>query len=66
MAALNLTNDIAQPPSDHQAKWAADCPCNEDGSIMQGLGPTSFTDGDRKTSGEMEFFVQAEAGGQIR
>ena len=40
MAALNLTNDIAQPPSDHQAKWAGDCPCNEDGSIMQGLGPT--------------------------
>jgi molybdopterin/thiamine biosynthesis adenylyltransferase len=40
MAALNLTNDIAQPPSDHQSKWAGDCPCNEDGSIMQGLGPT--------------------------
>ena len=40
MAALDLTNDIAQPPSDHQAKWAGDCPCNEDGSIMQGLGPS--------------------------
>lgn len=38
IAALNLTNDVAQPPSDHQAKWAGDCPCNEDGSIMQGLG----------------------------
>ena len=41
IAALNLTNDVAQPPSDHQAKWAGDCPCNEDGSIMQGLGPSS-------------------------
>jgi hypothetical protein len=38
MAALNLTNDIAQSPSDHQAKWASDCPCIEDGSTMQGLG----------------------------
>jgi len=40
MAALDLTNDVAQPPKDHQAKWAGDCPCNEDGSIMQGLGPS--------------------------
>lgn len=40
MAALNLVNDIAQPPSDHQAKWVGDCPCNEDGSIIQGLGPS--------------------------
>lgn len=40
IAALNLTNDVAQPPSDHQAKWVGDCPCNEDGSIMQGLGPS--------------------------
>jgi hypothetical protein len=40
MAALDLTNDVAQPPQDHQAKWAGDCPCNEDGSIMQGLGPS--------------------------
>ena len=40
MAALDLTNDIAQPPKDHQAKWAGDCPCNENGSIMQGLGPS--------------------------
>src|SRR6185437_14205050 len=40
MAALDLTNDVAQPPQDHQAKWAGDCPCNEDGTIMKGLGPT--------------------------
>lgn len=40
MAALDLTNDVAQPPKDHQAKWAGDCPCNEDGSIMLGLGPS--------------------------
>lgn len=41
IAALDLTNDVAQPPSDHQAKWAGDCPCNEDGSIIQGLGPSA-------------------------
>lgn len=40
MSALDLTNDVAQSPKDHQAKWAGDCPCNEDGSIMQGLGPS--------------------------
>jgi molybdopterin/thiamine biosynthesis adenylyltransferase len=40
IAALQLTNDVAQPPSDHQAKFAGDCPCNEDGSPMQGLGPS--------------------------
>src|ERR1035441_7320228 len=40
LAALDLANDVAQPPSDHQSKWAGDCPCNEDGSIMQGLGPS--------------------------
>ena len=40
IAALELTNDVAQPPKDHQAKWTGDCPCNEDGSVMQGLGPS--------------------------
>jgi molybdopterin/thiamine biosynthesis adenylyltransferase len=40
MAALNLSNDVAQPPSDHQAKWAGECPCNEDGTTMRGLGPS--------------------------
>jgi hypothetical protein len=41
IAALQLTNDVAQPPGDHQAKFAGDCPCNEDGSIMQGLGASA-------------------------
>lgn len=43
MAALDLTNDVAQPPKDHQARWAGECPCNEDGSIMQGLGPSAIS-----------------------
>jgi hypothetical protein len=41
IAALDLTNDVAQPPSEHQAKWAGDCPRNEYGSIMQGLEPNA-------------------------
>lgn len=41
IAALNLNNDVALPPEDHQAKWVGDCPCNEDGSIMQGLGASA-------------------------
>src|ERR1041385_2684668 len=45
MAALDLTHDVAQPPNDHQAKWAGDCPCNEDGSIMQGLGASQISIG---------------------
>ena len=40
LAALDLTNDVAQPPRDHQSKWAGDSPCNEDGSTMLGLGPS--------------------------
>ncbi|HYC97069.1 ThiF family adenylyltransferase [Brevundimonas sp.] len=40
IAALRLNNDVALPPEDHQAKWAGDMPCNEDGSTMQGLGPS--------------------------
>jgi hypothetical protein len=43
IAALELTDDVARPPSDHQAKWAGECPCNEDGSIMQGLGPSAIS-----------------------
>jgi molybdopterin/thiamine biosynthesis adenylyltransferase len=42
IAALDLTNDVVQPPSDHQVKWVGDCPCNEDGSVMQGLGPRAI------------------------
>lgn len=40
MAPLDLVNDAAQPPKDHQAKWAGEAPCNEDGSVMEGLGQT--------------------------
>ena len=36
IAALDLTDDVAQPPGDHQAKWVGDCPCNEDGSDYAG------------------------------
>jgi ThiF family len=38
MAPLDLVDDIAQPPTDHQAKWTGEAPCNEDGSVMAGLG----------------------------
>jgi molybdopterin/thiamine biosynthesis adenylyltransferase len=41
VAALRLNNDVALPPDDHQVKWTGDCPCNEDGTIMQGLGPSA-------------------------
>jgi hypothetical protein len=40
IAALRLNNDVAQPPDDHQVKWSGDCPCNENGSTIQGLGPS--------------------------
>lgn len=39
IAALRLVNDVALPPEDHQVKWVGDCPHNEDGTIMNGLGP---------------------------
>jgi hypothetical protein len=37
-APLEVTNDVAKPPKDHQTKWSGDLPCNEDGSKIQGLG----------------------------
>jgi len=37
-APLELVNDIAKPPRDHQTKWFGDHPCNEDGSKIMGLG----------------------------
>lgn len=40
ITSLHLNNDVAQKPDDHQVKFAGDCPCNENGQIMQGLGPT--------------------------
>lgn len=41
IAALRLANDVALPPEDHQVKWVGDCPCNEDGTVMNGLGPSA-------------------------
>ena len=38
LAPLDLVDDVALPPSDHQAKWSGEAPCNEDGTVMQGLG----------------------------
>lgn len=38
IAALKLTNDVAQPPDDHQVKFVGEHPCNEDGSRIHGLG----------------------------
>lgn len=38
IAALKVNNDVALPPSDHQTKWFGDHPCNEDGTLIQGLG----------------------------
>lgn len=40
ITSLRLNNDVALKPDDHQVKFAGDCPCNENGQIMQGLGPT--------------------------
>lgn len=37
-APLEVVNDIAKPPEDHQVKWYGDHPCNEDGSKIMGLG----------------------------
>jgi hypothetical protein len=38
ISALDLNNDVALPPIDHQAKWFGEHPCNEDGTPIQGLG----------------------------
>lgn len=39
-APLEVTNDVAHAPTDHQTKWFGAHPCNEDGSKIQGLGDT--------------------------
>src|SRR3546814_7330060 len=38
ISALEVNNDVALPPQDHQAKWFSEHPCNEDGTPIQGLG----------------------------
>jgi len=38
ISALEVNNDIALPPQDHQAKWFGEHPCNENGTPIQGLG----------------------------
>jgi hypothetical protein len=49
-AALRLNDDVALPPEDHQVKWAGDHPCNEDRTVMGGLGasPTPMTIGEHQ------------------
>lgn len=41
ISPLEVNNDVALPPNDHQAKWFGDHPCNEDGTQIQGLGSSS-------------------------
>lgn len=41
ISLLEVNNDVALPPKDHQAKWFGDHPCNEDGTAIQGLGSSS-------------------------
>lgn len=41
LAALRLNNDVALPPEDHQVKWTGDHPCNEDGTVIGGLGASA-------------------------
>lgn len=43
MMPLDLTNDIVQPPKDHQAQFAGDVPCNADGTEIFGLAPSAST-----------------------
>src|SRR3546814_16190931 len=38
ISALEVNNDVALPPQDHQAKWFSEHPCNADGPPIQGLG----------------------------
>lgn len=38
ISALEVNNDVALPPHDHQVKWFGELPCNEDGTPIQGLG----------------------------
>lgn len=41
MMPLDLVNDTVQPPSDHQAQFAGECPCNADGTQIVGLAPSA-------------------------
>jgi hypothetical protein len=38
ISPLEVNNDVALPPGDHQTKWFGEHPCNEDGSQIAGLG----------------------------
>lgn len=38
ISVLEVNNDVALPPQDHQAKWFGGHPCNEDGTPIRGLG----------------------------
>lgn len=44
-APLELVNDVAKPPGDHQTRWSGDHPCHENGSKIQGLGDSALPDG---------------------
>ena len=41
MMPLDLANDIVQPPTDHQAQFSGDVPCNADGTEIFGLAPSA-------------------------
>jgi molybdopterin/thiamine biosynthesis adenylyltransferase len=41
ISVLEVTNDIAHPPGDHQVKWFGEHPCNEDGTQIHGLGSSA-------------------------
>ncbi len=41
ISVLKVNNDVALPPKDHQAKWFGDHPCNEDGTLIEGLGSST-------------------------
>lgn len=43
ISPLEVNNDVALPPADHQVKWFGDHPCNEDGTPIQGLGSSNHS-----------------------
>lgn len=38
ISPLEVNNDVALQPGDHQVKWFGEHPCNEDGTLILGLG----------------------------